>query len=640
MRTHLIRVVILAALVILAIAPSAVLAQERITSYSSNITVNKDATMVVQETIKVISEQNQIKHGIYRDFPTRYKDRNGNGVVVEFQVQSVTRDGAPEPYRTEGMSNGVRVYIGDATTYVPSGAHIYTLNYTTNRQLGFFEDHDELYWNVTGNGWVFPIEKAAATIALPAEIAASNIKVDGWTGAKDSKDKNLKASADANGRAVFYTTSVLNSYEGLTIAVSWPKGFITEPAFSTRTHWFLRDNISTLICALGLLIVFGYFGWAHMNVGIDPSKGAIVPQWDPPDGMSPAAVRYISKMKFDNKALSCAMINAAVKGHIEISEKKGEYTIKRKTDGKVPLSFEESAAVEGLLRSTDSIVMEQSNNAVIRGAIDLFTKSLNTQFGKGYFATHTGYAVVGALLSVLTLFVALLADSGDPETLFLSGWLALWSIGTAVLVTQVVKNWREVGHNPKSCVSAGCLTLFAVPFVAAEVVVLVVAAGSISIPMIVAVFLFACMNIAFFKLLRAYTKKGRALMDKAEGLKLYMTVAEQERLNVLHPPDRTPELFEKLLPYALALDVENQWSERFADVLAKAQAEGYQPSWYAGSAFHAGSYAGFASSVGSSFSSAISSSSVAPGSSSGFSGGGGGGGSSGGGGGGGGGGGW
>jgi uncharacterized membrane protein len=128
-------------------------------------------------------------------------------------------------------------------------------------------------------------------------------------------------------------------------------------------------------------------------------------------------------------------------------------------------------------------------------------------------------------------------------------------------------------------------------------------------------------------------------MDKAEGMRLYMKVAEQERLNVLNPPDKTPELYEKLLPYALALGVEQEWSEQFADVLAKAQAEGYHPSWYVGPGFYAGGFSSFGSSLGNSFSSAISSSAVAPGSSSGF-GGGGGGGFSGGGGGGGGGGGW
>jgi uncharacterized membrane protein len=150
--------------------------------------------------------------------------------------------------------------------------------------------------------------------------------------------------------------------------------------------------------------------------------------------------------------------------------------------------------------------------------------------------------------------------------------------------------------------------------------------------------LLAFINILFYHLLKAPTLKGRRIMDKIEGFRMYLSVAEKDRLNVLNPPAKTPQLFEMYLPYALALDVEQRWSEQFAEVLSQAAASGreYRPSWYHGSgwsSFHAG---GFAAGLGSSLSGAISSSSTPPGSSSGS----GGGGFSGGGGGGGGGGGW
>ena len=119
---------------------------------------------------------------------------------------------------------------------------------------------------------------------------------------------------------------------------------------------------------------------------------------------------------------------------------------------------------------------------------------------------------------------------------------------------------------------------------------------------------------------------------------MYLGTAEQELLEAAHPPARTPELFEKFLPYALALGVENAWAEKFQDVLARAALEkgGYRPGWYRGGAWGAMGASAFAASLGSSFSSALSSASTPPGSRSGS----GGGGSSGGGGGGGGGGGW
>jgi len=153
-------------------------------------------------------------------------------------------------------------------------------------------------------------------------------------------------------------------------------------------------------------------------------------------------------------------------------------------------------------------------------------------------------------------------------------------------------------------------------------------------PLVAMVFVMVvCLSMLFYFLLRAYTVSGRRLMDQIEGFRMYLTAAEQERLELLHPPERTPELFEKYLPFALALDVENEWCEQFAEVLDKA---GYAPDWYQGSSWRSLGSGGLSDSLGSSLSASLSASSSPPGSSSGS----GGGGSSGGGGGGGGGSGW
>jgi uncharacterized membrane protein len=146
------------------------------------------------------------------------------------------------------------------------------------------------------------------------------------------------------------------------------------------------------------------------------------------------------------------------------------------------------------------------------------------------------------------------------------------------------------------------------------------------------------LNILFYRLLKAPTLLGRRILDQIDGFKLYLGVAEKDRLNLENPPERTPQLFERFLPYALALGVEQAWCEQFAAVLAAAGAGGieYRPSWYSGASWTGISSTTFATSMSHSLSNAISSASTAPGSSSG----GGGGGSSGGGGGGGGGGGW
>ena len=165
---------------------------ERIISYDSKITINKDGSMLVTETIKVHAAGNKIKRGIYRDFPTDYEDEYGNNIRILFEIKEVLRDGLREPYHTERQSNGVRVYFGSSSYYLNTGKYTYTITYKTNRQIGYFEDHDELYWNVTGNGWDFDIERASATIFLPKGIGRNDITPIAFTGSEGSTQKKLQ----------------------------------------------------------------------------------------------------------------------------------------------------------------------------------------------------------------------------------------------------------------------------------------------------------------------------------------------------------------------------------------------------------------------------------------------------------------
>src|SRR6476646_6377508 len=168
-------------LVLLTAVPAAA-QTEGIRSFDPRITVNPDGSMQVVETIVVESAGVEIVHGIYRDFPTRYADRVGNRYSVLFDVVSVRRDGTSEPYHTEDLSNGIRVYFGSSGYDLPPGNHTYQFAYRTNRQLGFFRDHDELYWNVTGNAWRFPIDAATATVFLPANVRTLVTGLSGYTG--------------------------------------------------------------------------------------------------------------------------------------------------------------------------------------------------------------------------------------------------------------------------------------------------------------------------------------------------------------------------------------------------------------------------------------------------------------------------
>ncbi len=161
------RRILFAALVLFA-AQVPAQAQERILNFISDVTVLANGDLDVTETITIQAEGSQFRRGIFRDFPTSYRRRSdGTIVIVGFEVISVTRNGRPEPYRTESYSNGVRTRIGSADVFIPRGQHTYSIRYRTTRQIGFFEKFDELYWNATGNGWAFTIDSAEARITLP-----------------------------------------------------------------------------------------------------------------------------------------------------------------------------------------------------------------------------------------------------------------------------------------------------------------------------------------------------------------------------------------------------------------------------------------------------------------------------------------
>ena len=623
---------------------------ERVLSFHSDITVHPDATMTVAETITVYCAGQQIKRGIYRDFPTRYKDSYGQTYKVDFYVQEVLRDGEPEDFHTEDLKNGVRIYMGRQNVFLTPGSYTYRITYATNRQLGFFKDFDELYWNVTGNGWTLPIEKASAVVCLP-EGAAENLReVDAYTGYTGAKEKNFTSSTADFGTIIFETTRSLAPEQGLTIVVSWPKGFVAEPSITVKARYWMNDNRGTLAGLGGLCILFLYYLLVWSRHGKDPPRGTIIPLFEPPNKLSPAAIRFISNMGFDQKVFTAAVINMAVKGYLSIHEGNGQYTLKKIGTKEDDLSREEKAAAAKLFtKSTEMISTEGEDNglAIHKALVDL-QLSLKNTLNRTYFSTNRKYFVIGLVISFILLIgsSALGPSATAPLAIFMSVWLSGWTFGVVILLIQVFSLWKEVlsGENHRAVLrkKAVTLTLFSTPFVFFELVgiAIVVFAASLAIILIMAAMVF--INLLFYRLMRARTPIGRKLMDGIEGFRMYLATAERNRLNLLNPPDRTPELFEKYLPYALALDVEQQWSEQFSDILAQASRTdaGYTPRWYEGTAWRDAIPSHFTSGLGKSLSSAaetaVASSSSSPGSSSG----GGGGGSSGGGGGGGGGGGW
>jgi uncharacterized membrane protein YgcG len=627
-------------------------AAEAIELFRSDITVAPDATMTVRETVRVRSAGNSIRHGIFRDFPTKYFDRLGNRFVVGFQVVEVQRDGRPEPYALETIANGVRVRIGSANFELAPGEYSYSLTYRTNRQLGFFPDHDELYWNVTGNGWAFPIERAEAAVRLPSVIPRDALHLEAFTGPTGARGTDFMASVAGDGTVEFQSTRGLEASEGLTAVITWPKGYVTPPTFAQQFRYLLEDNRAVLIGFAGLALLLCYYFLVWSRVGRAPPAGAIVVRYEPPAGLSAAGMRYLARMGFDQKTFTVATLSLAVKRFLTIRNEGWNYTLVRNSGTNPALAPEEQALALNLLNSSSQIELSQQNHAAVQAAIKATHESLKNSEEKIYFFTNGRYVIPGLIFSALVLIGALFSLPGQQSAIsgFLCVWLTIWSAGVSGMIITVGRLWKQVltsssvqafrGSSMKglSALGAGGLTMFALPFLGGEVfgIFMLLRFGSAWFVLLLAALV--GINVWFHYLLKTPTLAGRGLLDQVEGFRRYFMAVERDPMQRLDGPEVTPELFDKLLPYALALDVEQAWSKRFAAALQRAgqSPTSYSPAWYSGPAWSSLGPTGFANSLGSSLTSATASASLAPGSSSGS----GGGGSSGGGGGGGGGGGW
>lgn len=544
--------------------------QERILSYDILAEVEKDGALLVREQISVVAEGNAIKRGIYRSFPTKYKDKLGNRFRAGFEVIGVLKNGVPEPWFTEEKANGVIVYIGDKDIELMPGTYNYTLSFKTTRQIGFFDDYDELYYNAIGGDWAFPIETATVTIRAPE--GSGIIQKAAYSGYAGSTGCDCELTSDGN-LVKLTTTRPLQPQEQLTLAAAWERGLVTRPSALSKLANFLKDNLHILFALAGIAGAIMLYFRKWKSAGKDPAKGTIIPLFDPPEGFSPAATGYLSAMGMKEEVITAALVNMAVSGYLKINRTKKKYSLELVPGAAAELTPEEKALASVLFIGRTEIDLDNENHILFQKARSEAEKTLKEKMIPEYFNRNARHLLPGVIFSV-ALVLLTFALSPSP----------------------------------------------AVP--------------------VILIFILSGIGILFSWLMKAPTPLGRALMDEAEGFKMYLSVAEKDQLNLMHEPELTAGRFEKLLPYAIALKVENQWGKKFENALKRSMQDTktYHPSWYAGTGAGAAAFSpvNFTSAMGKSFSSAISSASTPPGSSSGS----GGGGSSGGGGGGGGGGGW
>jgi uncharacterized membrane protein YgcG len=543
-------------------------AQERIRSYDVDLDIRADGSLDVTERVAVYAEGQQIRRGIYRDFPTRYEDRYGNRVKVAFNMIGVERNGRAEPWFTERMSNGIRINTGNDDFLPVPAEYTYTLRYRTTRQLGFFADHDELYWNAIGTGWIFPIELGTVQVRLPSPVPIARMSAEAYTGSQGAKGTDYVVEFPAAGLASYRLTRPLVAYEGFTVVLTFPKGLIPAPSGSDRVRWLLADNRGVLIALVGLIVLLAFCVREWRRVGRDPEERAIFARYEPPPDKTPAGLRYLRRMGYDTRCFSADVLALAVAGYLGISREehwfKDGWRLDRNGSSSPPLPSHGQGVLLKLLfpAGKESLELKSANARIVSAARDAHKKVLDHEFHPRYFQRNTRSVVLAVAIAVLTAVLAAAASGG-----------------------------------------------FGIPAIAFVVILMVVTL------------------IVFSRIVRAPTLEGRALLDEIEGLKLYLSVAERDELARMRGPGEPPLLdakhYEELLPFAVALEVEDAWTEKFtaaAGVAAAAEASS-RMTWYSGRG-PISDLGDFSRSIGSSLSSQISSASSPPGSSSGSGGGG------------------
>lgn len=555
-------------------------AQEVINSYHSDITIEQSGALKVKETIVVHAEGKKICQGIYRDFPTHYKTGLVR-TVVPFQVLTVKRNGVALPLEQKPIVlRGKRVYMRDGT-WLSRGKHTFELEYATGRQVGFFNKHDELFWNVVGGDWMFPILHSSATVHLPKNVTTDQIKYAGYAGSQGSKNKAFKAKIIDSHTIKFVCTRQLYPHQAFSVVIGMPKGSIIVPTDYQKWIYFFQDNSGRFYLFFMLLLVCLYIFVTYLFKKRNEPNHAVIPLFQPPNNFTPGMVSYFVKRGYSSEGFSADIVNMGVYGWLKISQLKQwkwlskKYELERVSKQNEPKDY--WYPFKKLFNNKQTIILDSNNQKQVFSAF--------TELKNQYEATNKKYFVSGYMVTPYLLLVTIglgLCFFMEFDGIYCEE--TDWVVGVLFFLNAVA-----------------CFVLYYVT--------------------------------------KSYTEEGFKVKAHIEGFKLYLNAAEVERLKYIStPPERTPELYEKYLPYAMALDVEDQWTSTFTPVFKRLEDAGtpYYPVWYNAHfrSFRSSGFSSnaFASGLSSSLSSSINAS--APGTRSGFSGGSGGGGAGGGGGGG------
>ena len=550
---------------------------ERIISFHSDIEIDTSGTIIVKETIKVYATGSIFKRGITRTLPIVRIDSSGNRATTDFKIISVERDGSASKYHSKKGNGTVTIYIGESDVFLRQGEYTYTISYEMNNQIRFFNDFDEVYWNVNGFDWALPFGQISSKITLPDN--GKIIQHACYTGIYGSTNQNCSASLSTE-NSITYTANNLRAGENLTIAIGINKGVVNEPS-PPPPPTFLQKFGSLILSGLLSLFLLFYYGITWLKFGIDPKKPTVYPHFEIPEQMTPASIGMLDKQRYFGDLITGTILNLAVNGYLKIEEdnkayvfglfKNKKFILHKLKEDDGALKNEEKVLLDKLFYWDSTVVLDGEYDSKIKSAVSAFRKSLGKQhFSLIYQGLNLKFWIAPILMIIAYVFLFIFLSSN-----YLKGE------NDGVIFTS-----------------------------------------------------FLVSNIIFFLVYQYLIRKPAVeklrLKSLIDGFKMYMNAAENRQIAHFNPPDLTPEIFEKYLPYAVVLGAEDVWGEKFQNLINSSLVnQDYQPIWYSGRVTN---FATFNHTLNSSLSNSISSSATPPSSSGsgsgggGFSGGGGGGG--------------
>ena len=503
--------------VLLGIVPAAAQARNwHIADFKDTIAISADGSTLVSEKITLVFVGQW--HGIHRKIPINYPGPDRTNYTLFIDVKSVTDENGNKLKYESSKSGNYR----DLKIYIPGAedaTRVVNIDYTMRNAIRVFEDHDEFYWNVTGNDWPVPIEHAGAFVTLPAN-AAGGLRAQAFTGVYGSTESAASAAVDG-ADVTFETTRPLPMRGGLTIDIFIPKGVLKEPSGLTKLFWFLGSNPIVFLPLLTLAVMFGLW---H-TVGKDPEPGvSVAPMYEPPKGFTPAEVGTLIDDSTDPRDITSTIVDLAVRGYIKIEEKVDTFLVFKKKDYVFHL-LKPREQWGNDLSPHERVMLEN----VFAGGSDTQLSSLKNRF-------YTAIPVIRQdIMAALKTKGMYMLDPGSANG---------YSIAAVVAIGVLLAGLYYLGWT----------SLF-------NSVPLLIGSGLIS----------AGIWFLFAREMTAKTVLGVRTVVAIQGFQEFMNRVDADRIKRL-PPDT----FEKYLAFAMALGVEQHWAQAFAGIVKD------PPNWYVG----------------------------------------------------------